>query len=91
MYQGDVARLYAGNRLITDDFYHGVPWEIGLRSIPRADLERGLVLKILPLRAHAPIYVGGAGLPAIPEAGQVAKLTGVRVVPEYHSVAELRP
>ena len=90
VYQGDVARLYAGNRLITDDFYHGVPWEIGLRSIPRADLERGLVLKILPLRAHAPIYVGGAGLPAIPEAGQVAKLTGVRVVPEYHSVAELR-
>src|SRR6185436_4409540 len=33
-YQGDVARLYAGNRLITDDFYKGTPWEIGLRRLP---------------------------------------------------------
>ena len=40
-YQGDVARLYAGKRLITDDFYHGAPWEIGLRNIPAADLASG--------------------------------------------------
>ena len=31
-YQGDVARIYAGGRLIDDDFYHGAPWEIGLRQ-----------------------------------------------------------
>jgi beta-galactosidase len=88
-YQGDVARLYAGNRLITDDFYHGAPWEIGLGNIPAADLERGLELKILPLRADAPIYVGAGARPAIPDGGQVAKLTELQVLPEYRVVADL--
>jgi hypothetical protein len=90
-YQGDVARLYAGNRLITDDFYHGAPWEIGLRNVPSADLERGLELKILPLRADAPIYIGAGARPAIPDGGQMVKLSGVQVVPEYRAVADLRP
>ena len=90
-YQGDVARLYAGNRLITDDFYHGALWEIGLRNIPAADLEQGLELKILPLRGDAPVYLGAGVRPAIPDGGQVAKLTEVRVVPEYRAVADLRP
>jgi hypothetical protein len=57
-YQGDIARIYAGNRLITDDFYHGAPWEIGLEDIAPADLKQGLRLQILPLRADAPIYPG---------------------------------
>lgn len=91
VYQGDIARLYAGGRLIADDFYHGAPWEIGLRHIAAADLERGLELKILPLRADAPIYLGSAVKPAIPEGGQVARLTGLQLVPEYRAVADLRP
>ena len=34
-YVGDIARVYAGDRLVTDDFYHGAPLEIGLwRSGP---------------------------------------------------------
>jgi hypothetical protein len=91
VYQGDVARLNAGDRLIADDFYHGAPWEIGLRNIPAAGLQQGLELKILPLRADAPIYLGAGVRPAIPEGGQVAKLTGVQLVPEYRAVADLRP
>ncbi len=51
-YQGDVARIYAGGRLITDDFYHGAPWEIGLRGISAADLKQGLDLQILPLQGR---------------------------------------
>lgn len=90
-YQGDVARIYAGGRLLTDDFYHGAPWEIGLRSIPAADLKQGLELQILPLRADAPIYLAGGVKPAIPAGGQVAQVTDVRVAPEYRAVADLRP
>ena len=89
-YQGDVARIYAGGRLITDDFYHGAPWEIGLRSIPAADLKQGLELRILPLRADAPIYLASGARPAIPAGGQVAKLAQVRVLPDYRVVADLR-
>jgi hypothetical protein len=89
-YQGDVARIYAGGRLITDDFYHGAPWEIGLRGIPAAELKQGLELKILPLRADAPIYLASEAKPAIPAGGQVAQVTDVLVVPEYRAVADLR-
>jgi beta-galactosidase len=90
-YQGDVARFYAGGRLITDDFYHGAPWEISLRNMPPADLEHALTLEILPLREDAPIYLAAGVRPAIQTGGQVAKLAEVRVIPRYHAVADLRP
>jgi hypothetical protein len=90
-YQGDIARIYAGGRLITDDFYHGAHWEIGLDDIPAGDLNKGLDLQILPLRADAPIYLASEARPSIPAAGQIARITEVRVLPEYQAVASLRP
>jgi hypothetical protein len=90
-YQGDIARLFAGDRLITDDFYHGAPWEIGLRNIPAADLEKGLRLEILPLRQDAPIYLASGARPTLFQGGQVAKLAKVQVVVRYQAVAEVAP
>ena len=90
-YEGDVARIYAGGRLITDDFYHGAPWEIGLRNIPPAELKQGLELKILALRSDAPIYLASGARPGMASGEQVAKVAEVRVVPEYRAVAALRP
>jgi hypothetical protein len=88
-YEGDVARLYAGGRLVTDDFYHGAPWEVGLRRIAAADLERGLELQILPLRADAPVYLGSGVRASMTEGGQVAKLAGIQVFPEYQATARI--
>jgi hypothetical protein len=90
-YQGDVARIYAGGRMLTDDFYHGTPWDVGLRDIPAADLKQGLELQILPLRADAPIYLASDAKPSIPAGGQIARVTEVHVLPEYQAVANLRP
>jgi hypothetical protein len=88
-YQGDVARLYAGDRLVTDDFYHGSPWEIGLSDISAADIKKGLILEILPLRRDAPIYLSAGARDALPPGGQVAKLGKVQGLPRYRAVAEL--
>ncbi|MEI9974254.1 MAG: hypothetical protein WDO73_20710 [Ignavibacteriota bacterium] len=90
-YQGDVARLYAGSRLITDDFYHGTPWEIGLRRIPADELERGLALEILPLRQDSPIYLAAGARPTLPDGGQVAKLLQIQVITQYQAIAEVKP
>lgn len=48
LYQGDVARLYAGGKLIIDNFYNGGPFDIGLWRIP-ANLRGTLELRIMPL------------------------------------------
>jgi hypothetical protein len=56
-YTGDVARAYHADKLLADDFYHARPFEIGLRRYGPAVYQDGLVLKILPLREDAPIYI----------------------------------
>ena len=82
-YVGDIARVYAGDRFVTDDFYHGAPLEIGLWRTGR-DLE----LRVLPLRGDAPIYLpAGARIPA----GAVAvELKSVKVIPEYETTLRIR-
>jgi hypothetical protein len=93
-YQGDVARVYccgrAGGRLITDDFFHGATWEIGLREIPASDLKKGLDLRILPWRADAPIYLAAEAKTALPASGQVARVVRVSLAPVYEAVAAFR-
>ena len=53
-YRGDVARLYAGGKLIGDNFYNGRPFLMGLWRLP-ADVTE-LELRILPMQADMPVY-----------------------------------
>lgn len=57
-YEGDAARLYAGNGLIADDFFVGpdYPWEIGLKRFGRGRALE-LRLEIEPLRADTPVFL----------------------------------
>jgi hypothetical protein len=45
---GDVARLYAGDKLVADKFYNGQPFDFALWRIPPGQLER-LELRVMPL------------------------------------------
>ena len=90
-YQGDIARIYAGGKLITDNFYKGSPWIIGLSAIPQESLKKAFELRILPLRDHAAIYLPSGALPAIPSGGQIAHLQEVQIVPEYRAAMEITP
>jgi beta-galactosidase len=83
VYEGDLARLYAGSRLVTDDFYKGTPWEIGLWRLSREELARGVELRIMPLRKDAPIYLPAGARPDFSSAGEVVALKDVRLVREY--------
>lgn len=59
-YVGDVARVMAGGKLLTDDFYNGRALEVGLRRFA-TELSGGeLTIEILPLQADAPIYFSSA-------------------------------
>ncbi len=89
-YEGDVARLYADGRLLTDNFYNGTPWLIGMDRVPCRAWDQ-LELKILPLRNQAPIYLPEGARPAPSASGQVVNLKEVQAIPEYETVVDLRP
>jgi beta-galactosidase len=90
-YEGDVARVYMDGKLITDNFFKGTPWEIGLGSLMANQGDPELELRILPLREDAPIYLPAGTRPVFPTSGEVARLKDVQVVPEYEAVADLNP
>jgi hypothetical protein len=90
-YEGDVARIYDRGKLVTDDFFKGTPWVIGLASIAARDADPELELRILPLRKDAPIYLPAGTRPSFPSTGEVAVLKDVQVIPEYEVVADLNP
>jgi beta-galactosidase len=81
-YVGDIGRLYAGQRLLDDDYYHGATWEVGLkRFAPLAG--RNLTLDVLPLRKDAPIYFSPKARPDFGSAEQISSVRAISAVPEY--------
>jgi hypothetical protein len=82
-YVGDVARLSLDGHLLDDDFYHGQPWEIGLKRFLPSIVGQKLEVDVLPLTRDAPIYLDAKAWGPIDAAGQNAKVFGVEVLPEY--------
>jgi hypothetical protein len=87
-YQGDVARLYSAHRLLTDDFYNGQPWSIGLSRFLNARGANTFELNILPLRKDAPVYFEIADPPRFAPNLEIDKLDGLSLVPEYQLVID---
>lgn len=53
-YHGDCARLYAGGRLIDDNFYNGCAFQYALWRLPK-DVTQ-LELRLLPIQKDMPVY-----------------------------------
>ena len=49
-YRGDIGMLFLGNTMISDNFWNGDVWEIGLREYREALKNEPLVLTIAPIR-----------------------------------------
>ena len=84
-YHGDVARFTAGNTLLTDNFYNGQPWSIGLRRFLDSKLD-SFGLTVVPLRRDAPIYFELTPPPSFAPNGQTDTIENLRLVPEYQLV-----
>ncbi|BDI31176.1 hypothetical protein CCAX7_32270 [Capsulimonas corticalis] len=84
-YVGDVARLYLNGRLLTDNFYNGNEFEVGLTRDTPEICQGELLLKILPLRQDAPIYLPADAWPDRRDGDSVVALVGVEIV-EDHAV-----
>ncbi len=82
-YVGDVARVTLDGKLLTDDFYNGNAFDIGLRRHAPEILKGDLCVAILPLRKEAPIYMAPQARPDFGGADSVAALKTVEIVPCY--------
>lgn len=82
-YNGDAARIYLGDTLLTDNFYNGNVFEVGLNRYTPEILNKELLLKILPLRKDAPIYLQDEAKPNFEGKESICKLLSVNLV-EIH-------
>jgi beta-galactosidase len=85
-YEGDVARLYDGGKLLTDDFFNGLDWQVGLKRYLATKDAKTLELEILPLRQDAPVYFETPRKVAFGSSRQVGNVESVRLLPEYELV-----
>jgi hypothetical protein len=85
-YVGDVARVYLGGKLIEDNFYNGSPFEIGLKRFGPAIYTDEIILKVLPLRKDAPIYLPAEAWPDFGDGEQLAALSRVDLMEEMEAV-----
>ena len=82
-YVGDVARVMLDGKFITDDFYNGNAFDLGLRRHAPEILKGDLRIAILPLRKDAPIYMAERAQPHFGGADSVADLQSVEIIPRY--------
>ena len=78
-YKGDVARLYAGGKLVMDNFYNGGPFDIGLWRIPAA-LRGALELRIMPLFKKDVGRLPSAVRAQLPDQASVVSLTTIQAL-----------
>lgn len=82
-YVGDVARLYADDELLTDNFYNGKPFEIGLKRLSNNIYNKDVLMKILPLQKDAPIYIQNKYKPDFKEKEEFLSLPKIEGYEKY--------
>jgi hypothetical protein len=86
-YVGDVARVMLNGKFITDDFYNGNGFDIGLRRHAPEILNGKLQIAILPLQKDAPIFMADPARPDFGGADSVVNIQSVEIIPRYQSEA----
>jgi len=88
-YVGDVARVTLDGKLLTDNFYNGTVFDIGLRRYGPEILHGDLRVAVLPLRKDAvtgpnpPIYLQEEARPPFGEKEMMADVSKAEIVPRY--------
>jgi hypothetical protein len=85
-YAGDIGRLNSATTLLDDNFFNGIPWQIGLMRFGSTTWSAPLTLQLLPMPAVAPIYLDLSARRLLDNAHPTPKLIGAKLIPEYESV-----
>jgi beta-galactosidase len=78
-YVGDVARVTLDGKLLTDNFYNGKAFDLGLTRFAPQIYHGKLLLEVLPLSQDEPIYLAKSAWPAFGNASSVATVKDMKV------------
>ncbi len=81
-YQGDIARFSSEGHLLTDDFYTGMAWCIGLKRFRRQVESGPLEIAVVPWRDRSKVILDDFVL-EMAAADHTARILKVTVQPEY--------
>lgn len=83
-YVGDTGAAFIRGKMITDNFYNGTPWKIGLKRYAEAIQKEGIYFYLQQL------YGNATYLQDLPEdikldfsKGGICRLNDIRIIPEY--------
>ncbi len=90
-YIGDTAAAFIDGEMVTDHFFSGSPWRIGLKRFAGQMEEKGIYFYLRP------IYKDASYMIDLPEdlkidfsQGDVCTVDGIRVIPEYYMEFPMR-
>lgn len=86
-YTGDTAMGFLDGELVADEFFKGIPWQIGLRKFMPAAAGKDMVFYIRPLHKDAS-YLNDLRQEDVPEFGDKKELLSVNkisFIPQYQS------
>jgi hypothetical protein len=90
-YTGDIARLSSPTTLLDDNFYNGLPWQIGLSRFGLDKDPLPLTLRILPMPQVAPIYLDATAQDKLHQREGKPLVAHTQLVPEYESILQVAP
>jgi hypothetical protein len=90
-YTGDIGRLESNGKLLDDNFYNGLPWQVGLRRFGSEASKRPLTLEVLPMPALAPIYLDQHAREELQKQPQNSPSVHAKIVPVYETVVDTTP
>jgi hypothetical protein len=91
-YLGDTGMGFINGELVTDEFYKGIPWQIGLKRFIGA-ASRSMLFYFRPMHRTAPYLVdlNPSKLPDFDKTPLFNEINKVEFIPEYKSVLRFAP
>jgi len=90
-YAGDIGRLQDSATVLDDNFFNGLPWQIGLKQFGVKTAASPLTLQILPMPVVAPIYLDPKARNLLDRAQPTPRLMDAKLIPEYESILAIEP
>ncbi|MEO6453264.1 MAG: beta-galactosidase [Ginsengibacter sp.] len=84
-YTGDTGMGFIDGELVTDDFYKGIPWQIGLKKFYPNAASKEMIFYFRPLQKDATYLadLNPSDVPDFGEAKQLLTIKKISMVPEY--------